>query len=102
VRWVAIDPKAVIGDLAWDPWPLLTQVTDWTTVVPPTSALAERTRLLADLTGLDGARIAAWSTARGVQSALWAADRNLWMGRADGDLERSHAWATAATLLGGD
>lgn len=22
--WIAIDPKAVIGDLAWDPWPLIT------------------------------------------------------------------------------
>jgi len=22
VGWAAIDPKAVIGDLAWDPWPL--------------------------------------------------------------------------------
>jgi streptomycin 6-kinase len=103
VRWVAIDPKPVIGDLAWDPWPLLTQIGDWTAAVTPAGVLAERTRLLADLTGLDGARIAAWSTARGVESALWAADRGWWTGfrGADGDIARSRAWATATTSLGG-
>jgi streptomycin 6-kinase len=101
-RWVAIDPKAVVGDLAWDPWPLITQVGDWATTVTPARKLAERTRLLSDLTGLDAARIAAWSTARGVESALWAANRGWWTGfrGADGDLARAHAWATAATMLG--
>jgi len=101
--WVAIDPKAVIGDLAWDPWPLLTQIGDWTGTVTPAAVLAERSRLVADLTGLDAARIAAWSTARGVESALWAADRGWWTGfrGADGDLARARAWATATTLLGG-
>jgi streptomycin 6-kinase len=102
-RWVAIDPKAVIGDLAWDPWPLITQVGDWTGAVTPAEVLAERTRLLADLTGLEGARIAAWSTARGVESALWAANRGWWTGfrGADGDVARARAWATATTILGG-
>ncbi|RYV50784.1 aminoglycoside phosphotransferase family protein [Pengzhenrongella frigida] len=101
-RWVAIDPKAVVGDLAWDPWPLITQVGDWATAVTPAGELAERTRLLSDLTGLDAARIAAWSTARGVESALWAANRGWWTGfrGADGDLVRAREWATAATLLG--
>jgi streptomycin 6-kinase len=101
--WVAIDPKAVIGDLAWDPWPLITQIGEWTKVVTPASVLVERTRVLADLTGLDGARIAAWSTARGVESALWAADRGWWSGfrGADGDIARAGEWATATTVLGG-
>lgn len=101
-HWVAIDPKAVVGDLAWDPWPLITQVGDWATVVTPAGDLAERTRLLSDLTGLDAARIAAWSTARGVESALSAANRGWWTGYrgADGDLARARAWATAGTMLG--
>ncbi|HEY8720074.1 aminoglycoside phosphotransferase family protein [Pengzhenrongella sp.] len=100
--WVAIDPKAVLGDLAWDPWPLLTQVGDWATVGTPAGVLAERTRALADLTGLDGARIAAWSTARSIESALWAANRGWWTGfrGADGDFVRAREWSTAATLLG--
>jgi len=100
--WLAIDPKPVHGDLAWDPWPLLTQVGDWTTSVPGAADLAERTRLVCDLAGLDPARVAAWCLARGVESGLWAADRGWWTGfrGADGDLARAHAWAEAANLLG--
>lgn len=100
--WLAIDPKAVVGDLAWDPWPLLTQLGDWTTTVTPAGELADRTRLFADLTGLEPARIAAWSVARSVESALWAADRGWWTGLrgADGDLARAHAWDQAAGFLG--
>ena len=100
--WLAIDPKPVHGDLAWDPWPLLTQVGDWTVTVPAATELADRTRLVADVTGLDPARIASWCVARGVESGLWAADRGWWTGfrGADGDLARTGAWASAANLLG--
>ncbi len=102
--WIAIDPKAVIGDLTWDLWPLVTQVGDWATTTPAAGRLAERARLVSDLAGLDGARIAAWSTARGIESALWAADRGWWTGfrGADGELARAHAWSQAATILGGN
>ena len=101
--WLAIDPKPVHGDLAWDPWPLLTQVGDWTIAVPGAADLADRTRLVADVTGLDAARIAAWCVARGVESGLSAADRGWWTGfrGADGDLARAGAWASATNLLGG-
>lgn len=101
--WLAIDPKPVHGDLAWDPWPLLTQVGDWTVAVPGAADLADRTRLVADVTGLDAARVAAWCVARGVESGLWAADRGWWTGfrGADGDLARAGAWASAMNLLGG-
>ena len=101
--WLAIDPKPVHGDLAWDAWPLLTQVGDWTTTVPSAADLVDRTRLVADLTGLDAARMAAWAVARGAESALWAADRGWWTGfrGADGDLARTAAWATVAGRLGG-
>jgi len=101
--WLAIDPKPVHGDLAWDPWPLITQVGDWLTVVPAAIDLAYRTRLVAAATDLDPARIASWCTARSVASGLWAADRGWWTGfrGADGDLDRAVAWAAAADLLGG-
>jgi streptomycin 6-kinase len=68
--------------------------------VTPAQVLAERTRLLADRTGLDPARVAAWATARGIESALWAAGRG-WWAEADGELDRSREWATAMTRLGG-
>jgi len=102
--WLAIDPEPVYGDLAWDPWPLLTQVgDDWTVVVPDPSDLADRARLVADAAGIDPARSAAWSVARGVEHGLWAADRGWWTGffGADGDLARSAGWAKATTLLSG-
>jgi hypothetical protein len=81
---------------------LLTQVGDWTVTVPAATELADRTRLVADVTGLDSARIASWCVARGVESALFAADRGWWTGfrGADGDLARAGAWASASTLLG--
>lgn len=103
VGWAAIDPKAVIGDLAWDPWPLMTQIGEWTQAVTPAAVLVERARVVADLTGLDAARVAAWSTARGVESALWAASRGWWTGfrGADGDIARARAWDVATTILGG-
>lgn len=103
VGWLAIDPKPVHGDLAWDPWPLLTQVGDWTTTVPSAAELEMRTSLVADETGLDAARVAAWSVARSVASALWAADRGWWTGfrGADGDLARAGVWVTTSELLGG-
>jgi len=102
-EWLAIDPKPVHGDLAWDPWPLLTQVGDWLSAVPSARDLADRTRLVAAATGLDATRIASWCTARSVASGLWAADRSWWTGfrGADGDLDRAGAWAGAADLLGG-
>ena len=100
--WRAIDPKPVHGDLAWDPWPLLTQVGDWTVTVPAATELADRTRQVAEVTGLDPARIASWCVARGVESGLWAADRGWWTGfrGADGDLARAGAWASTSNLLG--
>ncbi len=101
--WLAIDPKPAHGDLAWDPWPLLTQVGDWIRVVPDPADLADRTRFVADLTGLDAPRIAAWCVARSVESGFFAADRGWWTGfrGADGDLARADAWAEATELLAG-
>lgn len=100
--WLAIDPKPVHGDLAWDPWSLLTQIGDWTDVIPDPAVLADRIRLVADLTDFDGARIGTWCVARGVESGLWAGDLGRWTGfrGADGDLAWAGAWAGAAKLLG--
>jgi len=71
--FLAIDPKPMLGDPAYDPWSLVAQVGwpfrrgDAGTVVP------ERIRRLADQLGLSAERIAAWGVARDVEGALWAA-----------------------------
>ena len=100
--WLAIDPKPVHGDLAWDPWPLLTQVGDWTTATATPADLADRARLVAEAVGLDAGRVVSWCVARSVESGLWAASKGWWTGYrgADGDLARAESWQRAADLLG--
>jgi streptomycin 6-kinase len=74
-RWLAIDPKPLRGDPAYDPWPLLEQVDDPFEHPDPWAVLAPRVRLVADLLGLDADRVAAWGLARAMESALWIGDR---------------------------
>lgn len=72
--WLAIDPKPMIGDPAFDPWPLLEQIDDPFTRPDAGDVLRDRTMLLADALSLDAGRIALWSVARRVEAALWAAE----------------------------
>jgi streptomycin 6-kinase len=71
--WLAIDPKPMLGDPAYDPWPLLGQVDDPFAYPRPVSVLRDRIALLADELELDAARIAAWCIARAVEVALYNA-----------------------------
>lgn len=75
--WLAIDPKPMIGDRAYDPWPLLEQLG-----LPErgfTGAAARgpargRLESLADAVGEEPRRLAAWGVARSVETAMWRAD----------------------------
>lgn len=73
--WLVIDPKPMQGDPGYDLCPLLGQVDDPFASADPRRTLRDRTALLADVTGEPVGRIAAWCTARSVESALWSADR---------------------------
>ncbi len=90
-RWGWIDPKPMIGDPAYDPWPLLEQIGD--PFVQGGAVLTERTALVADVLGLDAARIAAWAMARSVESALWAWAELSDIPGALTYLDRAKAWA---------
>ncbi|NUU19824.1 phosphotransferase [Cellulomonas humilata] len=74
-RWVAIDPKPMRGDPAYDLWPLLEQVDDPFEHPDPAAVLGERIGLLAGLLDLDADRVAAWGFARCTESALWVWDQ---------------------------
>jgi streptomycin 6-kinase len=74
--WLAIDPKPMVGDPAYDPWPLLEQVDDPFGYPRPAPVLKDRVRLLAEELDLDPARIIAWAVARRVETALWAAQQS--------------------------
>lgn len=91
--WLAIDPKPMLGDAAYDPVPALLQIG-----TPPTGPelgtwLHRRIDAFAARAGLDPSRVADWAVARLVEWALWYADRGDVAGGA-GQVE------IAAALLG--
>ncbi len=73
--WLVIDPKPMVGDPAYDLCPLLVQVDDPFRADDPLRAVRQRVAVLADATGEPGDRVAAWCTARLVESALWSVSR---------------------------
>ncbi|WP_043267980.1 aminoglycoside phosphotransferase family protein [Streptomyces sp. CT34] len=72
--WLAIDPKPMVGDPAYDPTPLLLQIDDPFEHPDPRPVLRDRYALVGEVLGEDPARLLAWSVARGAESALWSAD----------------------------
>jgi streptomycin 6-kinase len=75
-RWLAIDPKPMTGDPAYDPWPLLAQVGDPFAGPAPLPVLRSRVALLADELALDPDRMIGWAIARAVEAALWTAEHD--------------------------
>lgn len=71
-RWLAIDPKGVIGDPAWEIAPFLFNRllryprTEWPRII------RRRADQFAEELGLDRQRVYAWSAVRAVQSAFWS------------------------------
>ncbi|WP_367123628.1 aminoglycoside phosphotransferase family protein [Streptomyces phytohabitans] len=70
--WLAIDPKPMTGDPAFDPWPLVEQVDDPFARPDPRAVLARRTALVAERLGEDAWRVRAWAVARHVEYLLWS------------------------------
>jgi streptomycin 6-kinase len=91
--WLAIDPKPMAGDPAYDPWPMLSQIDD---PMRDPVKLRSRLALLGTELDLDPARITQWSLARQVESALWTASH---LGPAAGTGRMTGA-ALLAGLLG--
>ncbi|MGW8377608.1 aminoglycoside phosphotransferase family protein [Streptomyces sp. ODS28] len=74
--WLAIDPKPMSGDPAFDPWPLIEQVDDPFATPDPRRTLRRRTALVADELGEDVSRVRAWAVARHVEYVLWSVDED--------------------------
>jgi streptomycin 6-kinase len=70
--WLAIDPKPLVGDPAFDPAPLVLQTGHLLESPDPRAELAHRLRLVADATGVDAERMRAWGLARCVEMAVWS------------------------------
>ena len=67
--WRVIDPKPLVGDPAYDLWPLIAQLGD--------TPLAERIGLAARFSGLDERRLARWGFARTGLDVSWALEDGL-------------------------
>ncbi|WP_307802456.1 aminoglycoside phosphotransferase family protein [Cellulomonas fengjieae] len=91
-RWLAIDPKPLRGDPAYDLWPLLEQIDDPFLHASPVRVLRERVTLLSGLLDLDPDRVAAWGFARSVESALWVWDHLEDEPGGRRDLAQAHVW----------
>jgi streptomycin 6-kinase len=75
--WLAIDPKPMRGDAAYDPWRLLQQIDNPFSYAFPATRLRERVAILAHELSLPAERMVAWSLARQVETALYLANRGI-------------------------
>ena len=69
--FLAIDAKPMIGDAAYDPWPLVDQIDSRGAA----QDLRDRARFFAELVDVPAERLLAWGLARSVESALWEVDQ---------------------------
>jgi streptomycin 6-kinase len=75
--WLAIDPKGIVGDPAFETGPLLLNL--WQDLYPvsdPALILSRRVEWLADDLALERERVRLWGIARLVLSAVWSAENN--------------------------
>jgi streptomycin 6-kinase len=83
--WLAIDPKGVVGDPAFDigPW-MYNPLPDLLRADNPRKILARRVDQFVDLLALDRQRVVAWGVAECVLSACWiiedAGEADWWQG----------------------
>ncbi|WP_168627236.1 MULTISPECIES: aminoglycoside phosphotransferase family protein [unclassified Cryobacterium] len=96
-RWMVIDPKGMVGDPAYDLWPLVTQLGDPLNDPDPAGRLSEQLMVAANAAGCDPRRTAEWAFARAGQVTVWFAEDG------DYDLARNEARVQAlwAEVLAG-
>jgi streptomycin 6-kinase len=89
--WLAIDPKGVIGEPAYEagallrnPFPKLLDLDD------PGRLLSRRVSILAEALDLDARRIRGWAVAQAVLAAVWSIED---------DESVNDYWVTCADLL---
>ena len=72
-HWLAIDPKPMLGDPAYDVWPLVSQIGSPFAdhAAGPFTVMHQRVQLAAAALGIPGLRIAQWGLARTVEAVLW-------------------------------
>ncbi len=75
--WLALDPKGVVGEAAYEVGALLRNPIPYLLAKPnPQQLLARRVDLLCELLGFPRERIIAWALAQAVLAAWWSLDDN--------------------------
>jgi streptomycin 6-kinase len=69
--WLAIDPKGVVGEPAYDAGTLVREPPDLLDATHPGKVLARRLEQLPEELGLDHARVRGWALAQAVLAAYW-------------------------------
>jgi streptomycin 6-kinase len=70
--WLAIDPKGVAGEKAYEPSPLFyNPVGDWHGGVDGPNLIRRRADVIAERTGLDWQRVLGWAVVQGIVSSAW-------------------------------
>lgn len=70
--WLAIDPKGVIGERAYECGALLRNPTEDASRFADPKIIDRRVRIIGERLGLDRARVIGWCFAQAVLSAVWA------------------------------
>ena len=70
--WLAIDPKGVVGESAYDVAALLHNPVELLKVPRPGGVLERRVEVLAEELGLDRARVRGWGVSQAVLAAYWS------------------------------
>ncbi|WP_420111045.1 aminoglycoside phosphotransferase family protein [Pseudactinotalea sp.] len=73
-HWLAIDPKPMLGDPAYELWPVLSQIDDPFEYPDPVAVLMPRLLTASQALALPARRAALWACARTVESVLWQLD----------------------------
>ncbi len=70
--WLAIDPKGVLGESAYEIGAALRNPLPLPKIFTDAAVIDRRLRIVAERLGFDGERVLAWSFAQAVLAAIWA------------------------------
>ncbi len=77
--WLAIDPKGIVGEPAFDTAALLHNPRELLDAPQPGRILARRVDQLSEQLGFDRARIRSWGLAQAVLAAYWSLEDTGWV-----------------------
>jgi streptomycin 6-kinase len=73
--WLAIDPKPLVGDPAFEPVQILTQRAGMIAEPPDPDAVVSRLDRIAGLASVDTERVGLWALARTAEWSMWSFER---------------------------